>query len=278
MQLLTDLLTPEPTGEDRFRFPNGKGGWITIFGGQIVAQALAAATATVDDDKRANSLHAYFLRAGAFDLPIEATVARERDSSSFSNRRVVVSQDGRDILSMLCSFHVPEPGPERCSIAMPDVPPPEACEVVEDAPMMYRRTSDDPSPMTYIEARSITGCQPFAARPPEPPFGMMWFRFRDAADASPALARSMLAYASDLFLVSVAMQPHRGAAGRGSVITSLDHSLYLHDNFDTAGWLLYVQESNWAAQGRSECRGSIFAPDGRHIASVAQEALLRLRG
>jgi acyl-CoA thioesterase-2 len=276
MEKLVDLLALGEDGPDRFVAPNGKGGWVSLFGGQIVAQALAAASATVPDDRLPHSLHAYFLRPGAFDAPIALAVERERDGASFSSRRVVASQNGKPILSLIASYHTSETGPSRDGQAMPDVPSPDGLAVVNDSAMTYGRSPSDPSPLTYIDVRPIVGCRPFEVLPPEPPLGRMWFRFRDGGGAGPAVDRSLLAYASDLFLINSALQPHRADVGKGVMIASIDHSLWIHDQPDLGDWLLYVQESDWAGGGRAMCRGSIFGRDGRHVATVVQEALLRL--
>jgi acyl-CoA thioesterase-2 len=276
MTMITDLFALAQDAPDRFSAPNGRGGWFSLFGGQLVAQALAGASHTVSDDRLVHSLHAYFLRPGAFDVPITLTVERERDGGSFSSRRVVAEQGGKSILSLLASFHTSEHGPARDLAIMPDVPAPEDIAATDDASADYGHSADAPSPLTYLEVRPIEACRPFETRPPEPPHGMMWVRVRDAAGADAAMQRILLAYVSDLFLISTALQPHRADVGKGAMVASLDHSLWIHDQPDTGEWMLYVQESPWAASGRTMCRGSIFARDGRHLATVVQEGLLRL--
>jgi acyl-CoA thioesterase-2 len=276
MQRLCDLFDLTDEGADQFKAPNGRGGWVTLFGGQIVAQALAAATRTIGDDKRVNSLHAYFMRPGAFDVPIDLTVERERDGGSFANRRVIAVQAGKVILSLTASFHTGEAGPSRDVESLPDVPEPESLESVEDASSAYGRDPADPSPLTYIDVRPIEGCQPFGTQGSAPPFGKMWFKFRGAATSDVGMARTKIAYVSDLFLISTALQPHRADVGKGAMIASIDHSVWFHDDPPSDEWMLFTQESPWASNGRAFCRGTIFARDGRRIATIAQEGLLRL--
>ncbi len=276
MKAIADLFALHEDEPDRFIAPNGKGGWFSLFGGQLVAQALEAASRTVGDDRLAHSLHAYFLRPGAFDVPITLAVERERDGGAFSTRRVVLSQNGKPILSLLASYHTSETGPARDAATMPDVPAPETLDATEDASADYGRDPSEPSPLTYLEVRPIEACRPFEVRPPEPPHGMMWVRARDPGAAGASLQRTILAYMSDLFLISVALQPHRGDMRKGAMVASLDHTLWIHAQPDVGDWLLYVQESPWAAGGRTLCKGTLFARDGRHIATVVQEGLLRL--
>ncbi len=276
MEMISDMFALHEEATDHFTAPSGKGGWLSLFGGQLIAQALAAASKTVGDDRLAHSLHAYFLRPGVFDTPITLAVERERDGGAFSSRRVVASQNGKPILSLLASYHTTETGPTRDQATMPDVPDPESLETIVDAAADYGRDPSEPSPLTYLEVRPVEACRPFEVRPPEPPRGMMWVRVRNSGSTDASLHRNMLAYVSDLFLISTALQPHRAELGKGVMVASLDHALWIHRQPDVDEWMLYVQESPWADSGRTMCRGSIFARDGRHIATVVQEGLLRL--
>src|SRR5690606_16421019 len=125
------LLDLEPRGGDRFIGDRTKEGRGRVFGGQAIAQALGAARRTVPDDRHTHSLHAYFLRGGSDAQPIEFRVKRDLDGRSFSNRRVVASQDGKPILNLIASFQTPQEGLSHQYAAMPDVPPPE--DIVPDA-------------------------------------------------------------------------------------------------------------------------------------------------
>jgi acyl-CoA thioesterase-2 len=277
METISDLFALTQTGDDSFIAPNGRAGWISQYGGQVIAQALAAAAATVADDRSVNSLHAYFLRPGAFDVPIALEVQRERDGGSFSNRRVVASQGGAPILSLLASFHTGERGPARQADALPPVPSPDDLPVAGDAATAYGRDPGDPSPLSWIDVRAVEGAQPFTARRPEPPHSKMWVRFRDGGELPSSLARTLVAYLSDLFLINTGLQPHRAEIGRKATITSLDHAIWFHGEPRLGEWMLVVQDSDWAGAGRVMLNAKVLSSDGILLATIAQEGLLRLR-
>ena len=275
-QTLGELLTPAALGNDRFRLRNVRGGWARLFGGQVVAQALAAAAATVPEDRHVNSLHAYFLRGGVRERPIDCMVERERDGGSFSNRRVLASQDGKSILSLIASWHTGEQGPERSEITMPDAGRPEDFPSYQEIPS-EAAALEPGSPFDVIEVRPVVGGlmapterENVAART------LLWMRFRDTRDADEAMARLMIAYASDLLLIGTAFQRHRTQVGKRPVIASVDHTVRFHASPDVSDWMLCVQRSDWAGEGRTLIRSVIFRQDGTPMASISQEGLLRL--
>ncbi len=283
-QLVADLvllLDLEPKGGDRFigrRRPDGTG---RVFGGQAIAQALGAARRTVDDAREVHSLHAYFLRAGSDDLPIEYRVKRDLDGRSFSNRRVVASQEGKPILNLTASFQVPVDGPDHQAPQMPDVPGPD--ELVSDA--VLRKKSAETLPDSPLK-RLVLRASPIDFRSVEPrdwfdpqerdPISHVWFRTVSSLPSDPSVHRAMLAYISDYQLLGTALQPH-GVSMLDNTIkgASLDHALWFHDSFRTDEWLLYVTESPWSGHARGFGRGQIFRRDGRLVASVSQEGMLR---
>ncbi len=272
-----ELLTPEALGDDRFLMRNTHGGWARLFGGQIVAQALAAGTATVADDRRVNSLHAYFLRAGVRKEPIECVVERERDGATFSNRRIVAKQGGKPILSMLASWHTGEPGPERCEIEFPkEAGKPEDFLSYQDIPA--EAVALEPgSPFDIMEVRPVVGgLMAPVKRVNVPARTLLWMRFRDTLDADEAMARLMVAYASDLMVIGTAFQQHREQAGPRPVIASVDHAVRFHAKPDVSNWMLCLQHSEWAGEGRTLIRSVVYRKDGTPVASVSQEGLLRL--
>ncbi len=283
-QLVADLvllLDLEPKGGDRFigrRRPDGTG---RVFGGQAIAQALGAARRTVDDAREAHSLHAYFLRPGSDDLPIEYRVKRDLDGRSFSNRRVVASQDGKPILNLTASFQIPVDGPGHQAPQMPDVPGPD--DLVPDAEL-HRKVADKlpdgplkrlaqrPSP---IDFRSVEPRNWFDPQPRDP-VSHVWFRTVSTLPPEPSVHRAMLAYISDYQLLGTALQPHGISMLNDTVKgASLDHALWFHESFRTDDWLLYVTESPWSGHARGFGRGQIFTRDGRLVASVTQEGMLR---
>jgi len=272
---LNELLQPRPIAEDRYRVVAGKTGWRRLYGGQVVAQALAAACLTVDRDRPCHSLHAYFLRPGAFDTPIDLEVSRDRDGRSFSARRVVASQNGAPILTMLASFHVDEAGLAHDSDRMPDVPEPEGLPTIADKARARGREPPKLNMLDHIDVRPIAGGIPYDPDYTEAT-AMFWFRFPEALPDDPVTNQLLLAYASDLFVLNTAVQPHRSAMTADVAVASLDHSIWFHSDAPCGQWMLYVQESPWAGRARGLGRGYIFARDGRHLASVAQEGLIRL--
>lgn len=274
---LGDLLVPEALGDDRFRLTNSTGGWPRLFGGQVVAQALAAGTATVGEDRLVNSFHAYFLRAGVRGTPIDCAVERERDGGSFSNRRIVASQDGKPILTMIASWHTGENGPSRDELPLPQIGPPEDFQSYQDIPE-EAAALEPGSPFDILEVRpALGGRMAPAERTNVPGRSILWVRFRDSHDAGPSLARLMIAYASDLLMIGTALQPHReDLLGGRPVIASVDHTVRFHAEPDVSGWTLFEQHSDWAGEGRTLIRAAMFRRDGTRICSISQEGLLRM--
>lgn len=275
-ETLGQLLTPVSLGEDRFRLPNLSTGWARLFGGQVAAQALAAASATVGEDRLVNSLHAYFLRPGMLSTPIDCTVERERDGTSFSNRRVHAVQGGKPILTMIASWHTGEEGPRRDDLAMPGVGAPEDYPTSQEIAEENGAIEEGRTPFEIIEVRPVVGARMSTASGNLPGRTIMWMRFRDTHDADPAMARQMIAYASDLFLIGTALQPHREEMGERPVVASIDHAVRFHADPDISDWMLCEQTSDWAGAGRTLIRSRLFRRDGVRIASVSQEGLLRL--
>ena len=283
-QLVADLvllLDLEPKGADRFIGRRHEEGTGRVFGGQAIAQALGAAQRTVDATREVHSLHAYFLRPGTDSQPIEYRVKRDLDGRSFSNRRVVASQNGEPILNMVASFQRPVDGPGHQHPHMPDVPPPE--DLPPDAAIRHDIATKVPEgPIRQLLLRP----QPVDFRSVEPrdwldpqvrtPVSHVWFRTVAALPAEPAIHRAVLAYISDFQLLSTALHPHGKSIHGGEVKgASLDHAIWFHDSFSADDWLLYVTDSPWSGASRGFGRGQIFSRDGRLVASVAQEGMLR---
>lgn len=277
---LVRLLAVEPQGEDRFEGRRRKGGVGRVFGGEVIAQALNAAQATVPDGRAAHSLHAYFLRGGSEEHPGSYAVARDFDGGSFSNRHVVVSQQGRPILNMTASFQRQETGLSHRDAAMPDVPPPEDLEPEAD---VRRRFAAQARPEVRhhfltprpVEMRAVEG-RHWMNPQPAPPRSHSWFRTVAPLPDDPAIHRAVLAYASDMTLLGTCALPHGLSWARGEVVSaSLDHAVWFHDQFRADDWLLYATDSPWSDNGRGFNRGQIFTRDGRLVASVAQEGMIR---
>jgi acyl-CoA thioesterase-2 len=281
---LLELLDPTPLGDDRFEGPRKKGGVGRVFGGQVIAQALIAAERTVDPDRAAHSLHAYFLRGGSEDHPIQLSVDRQLDGGSFSNRRVVASQPGPDgemhpILNLTASFQKHQPGLEHERAVQPTVPSPDELEsdevlrqqVAEKMPERSRRFFTEARP---IEIKAATG-RHWLTEGPQEPIQNSWFRARSTLPDDPVIHRAVLAYLSDMQLLGTSIMPHGLSWMRGEVKSaSLDHAIWFHAPFRADQWMLYHCESPWSGGSRGFNTGQIFQ-DGRLIASVAQEGMIR---
>lgn len=279
---LTRLLDVERIDTDLYRGPRQPGGVGRVFGGQVIAQALQAAQRSVEDGRTAHSLHAYFMRPGDENHPIIYRVVRDFDGRSFANRRIIAMQGGQPILNMTASFQSPAEGLHHQS-DMPDVPGPdqlvserELREAIRDeVPEKFRRFFLRARP---IEIRPVNPRNWFKPVPQEP-VQHSWFRVVAPLPDDPALHRAMLTYATDMTLLGTCMLPHGVSWMTGNVQTaSLDHAVWLHEPFRFDEWLLYTTDSPWAGHSRGFNRGRIYAQDGRLIASVAQEGLVRLRG
>lgn len=278
---LIELLQVERLEHNLFRGISGDIGSPAVFGGQVLGQALMAAALTVDTSRRAHSLHAYFLRPGDKNAKIVYDVDRIRDGGSFTTRRVVAIQHGKAIFNLQASFQVKEDGPHHAD-AMPPVPGPEG--LISDNELRQKNQHRLPERMravlhaeTAIEIRQLEPLDPFDP-PISPPRNDSWFRATDRLPDDPVLHQAMLAYASDFGLLRSALMPHGLSFFKGNVQgVSLDHAMWFHDDFRMDEWLLYVTESPAAGGARGFCRGSVFTQDGRLIASVAQEGLMRPR-
>ncbi len=278
---LVKLLALEKIEENLFRGQSQDLGWGTVFGGQVLGQALSAAVQTVPPDRAIHSLHAYFLRPGDVHRPIVYDVDRIRDGSSFTTRRVVAIQNGKAIFNMSASFQKHEPGLEHQD-AMPDVPPPEAVKTEQELILESKRELPE-----FFRSRAAAE-RPFEMRPINPsdpfvpqklaPARAVWLKTVDRLPDDPTLHPYLLAYASDHGLIGTAVLPH-GVSWftPGMQIASLDHVMWFHQPFRVDEWLLHVMDSPAAHGGRGLARGRVFTRDGRLVASTAQEGLIRQR-
>jgi acyl-CoA thioesterase-2 len=277
---LVKLLEPTPNGDDHFTGRKKRGGVGRVFGGQVIAQALLAAEATVDPDRPAHSLHAYFLRGGSEDFAIDYKVDRDFDGGSFSNRRVVASQQGRPILNLTASFQKQQEGLHHLDAEMPDVPGPEE---LEPETVVRRRFAEQARPEARhhflaerpVEMRAVEG-RHWMNPKPAPPRSHSWFKAVAALPDDPRIHRAVLAFTSDMTLLGTCALPHGLSWARGEVVSaSLDHAVWFHEPFRADEWLLYATDSPWSGGNRGFNRGRIFTRDGRLVASVAQEGMIR---
>lgn len=254
---LLNLLDLEQIEVNMFRGTSPSEGWQRVYGGQVIGQALVAASRTVEDETRtAHSLHGYFLRPGDTTIPILYDVDRIRDGKSFTTRRVVAIQRGEAIFSMSVSFQVLESGLEH-QMSAPEVPPPLDCvsetdmlsEHADNIPDSVIERVDRPRPieMRFVEPRNEYDPTP------APPRQHVWMRTIDAMPDDERLHQCMLAYASDMTLLDTSYRPHGvGWANPDFQVASLDHSMWFHRAFRTDEWLLYQQDSPFSGGARGD--------------------------
>ena len=278
---LLSILDLEPLEHNLFRGMSPQVGWQRVFGGQVIGQALVAASRTVPEERMVHSLHAYFLRPGDPAVPIIYEVDRIRDGGSFTTRRVVAIQHGRAIYSMSASFQKMEEGLEH-QTAMPDVPAPEdlpsEAELKEKflahAPEAVRRYWERERP---IELRPVDLTHYFS-RKKLVPSQNVWVRASAPLPDDPRIHTCVLAYASDMTLLDTSLFAHgTSVLDTGLQVASLDHAMWFHRPFRADEWLLYVEDSPSSSGGRGFTRGSLYTRSGELVASVAQEGLIRVR-
>jgi acyl-CoA thioesterase-2 len=278
---LVDRLDLEAIEHNIFRGENRDIGTGRIYGGQVLAQALVAADRTVEDDRPVHSMHGYFILPGDLDVPVVYFVDRLRDGGSFTTRRVTAIQHGRAIFNLSASFHRPEEGLEH-QTDPPDVPDPESLRpeldlIREAADRIPERLRDVLTQDRALDFRSVDDADPFDTSP-RPPLQRYWVRAVGEVGETPVHHQAVLAYASDYGLLVTSLRPH-GMSFRDDrlMVASLDHSIWLHRPVRVDEWLLYCVDSPVACGGRGFARGSFYDREGRLVASVAQEGLVRLK-
>ena len=276
---LLKLLAVKQVGEHSFKGESQDLGWGTIFGGQVLGQALCAASQTTSKERLIHSLHAYFVRTGQVNQHVDYQVTVIRDGRSFDTRRVEASQAGRTICTLNASFHRPEIGLEHQS-GMPKVTNPDGLPSQRDlarsvASQLPKKIKSSALAPRAIEIRPINPINPFSPKPC-PPHRSVWYRATGPVPDSPIIHQYLLAYASDFSFLTTALQPH-GLSWLSPELkmTSLDHSLWFHRPFRMDDWLLHTMESPSLSAARGFVRGQIFAADGTLVASTAQEGLVR---
>ena len=283
---LVDLLALEKIEENLFRGQSQDLGWGTVYGGQVLGQALSAAAQTVPGGRQVHSMNGYFLRPGDVKKPIIYDVDRIRDGGSFTTRRVVAIQSGQPIMNLAASFQREEPGFEHQD-PLPEVPDPESL------PTDQERLRPEAHRLPPSMRERALAVRPFETRTAEPEGAdglgsaggvnplpgatrRVWMKTIDQLPDDPALHRYLLAYASDYAFLTTALLPHGVSwLTPGMQIASLDHVMWFHQPFRVDQWLLHVMDSPAAHGARGLVRGRVFTRDGRLVVSTAQEGLIR---
>lgn len=280
VQALIDLISLEKINEAQFQGNNFITPWRRVFGGQVLGQSLNAAYQSVPDDRFVHSFHGYFILTGNVDIPITYEVDTIRDGGSFSTRRVVASQEGKAIFIMAASFQLEQEGFNH-QINMPNVLPPDVLlpdyeqvkHLKTSAPDLYKRlTIVHPNAIEFRPVENLTKYIDSSSRP----YRHVWFKAKSPINDDLRLHHQILAYASDYNLLTTAVLPHQDKIERmQTFLASLDHAIYFHRKFRVDEWLLYATDSPSASNSRGFSRGNIFDLEGRLVASVIQEGLIR---
>lgn len=278
-QDLLELIALEQIEANIFRGNSAPVVGARVFGGQVLAQALQAAIQTVPADRFAHSLHGYFILGGDAARPIVYEVERLRDGGSFTTRRITAIQHGRAIFNMSASFQLAQAGLEH-QIAMPTVPLPEALLTSKEMSIRYKDQFPDwyareqrPHTVFFKPVETPDWIEPNN----RPPFRNVWFKIKGAIPTDDrATHQTLLAYVSDYYLLTTSVQPHRETHDYSKLqLASLDHAMWFHRDFRMDDWLLYALDSPSASNTRGFNRGSVFTRDGKLVASVVQEGLIR---
>ncbi|SHE54349.1 acyl-CoA thioesterase-2 [Microbulbifer donghaiensis] len=277
LEKLSKLLDVEELDRNLFRSRHHVENYRKVlFGGQVLGQALMAASRTVED-RLPHSLHAYFLRPGSSELPVIYDVDPIRDGGSFTTRRVVAKQKGRAIFNMSASFQIQEPGfNHQADMPTSGIPDPETLKSTQQLAQEAGLVSPQHDQRRYmidfrpVDPHSYFGAEVHEAR------GMFWLRAEGEMSDNPLEHRSALCYASDLALLGTSLQPHPISLFDPHMMpASLDHAMWFHREFRADDWLLYVTDSPSASGARGFCRGQIFTREGVLVASTSQEGLIR---
>jgi acyl-CoA thioesterase-2 len=281
LDALVHLLTLEQSGPATFRGYSPRApGRGRVFGGQVASQALVAAARTVPADRQVHSLHAYFLRPGVLNIPIEYEVDRLRDGTSFTTRRVLAQQNGQTTFAMSASFQVGEAGLDHTE-SIPDVADPESL------PTLAERVAGVPpevagwrSAPRAFDVRYVSE-PPWDVRPAptgEQARSQIWFKADGTLPDDPVLHVCLLAYLSDVTLLEGVLTQHGLSTGGNHLqLASLDHAMWFHRPFRADEWLLYDVSSPSTSGGRGLGIGKFYDRSGRLVATVVQEGLMRVR-
>jgi acyl-CoA thioesterase-2 len=272
-----DVQPAPDLGPDVFTGTSYPPPWGRVFGGQVLAQSLVAATRTVDESRPVHSLHAYFLRAGDPEEPITFHVERLRDGRSFSARRTQAVQLGKPILSMISSYQEPSEGLNH-QVEMPEVPGPDEVPSLDelfghlDVPAVKQMLRSRP-----VDLRHVEGPLYITPGPERVARQAVWMRAAGKMADDPRVHAALLAFASDYSLLESILRRHGLTwATPGMRTASLDHAMWFHRPIRMDEWVLYVQESPSASGARGLGLGRLYSRSGVLAAETAQEGMIRL--
>ncbi|WP_299676852.1 acyl-CoA thioesterase II [uncultured Tenacibaculum sp.] len=278
---LVNILTLEDQGDNNFSGISKDIGSPNVFGGQVLAQSLNAAYRTVDSKRILHSLHSYFLEPGNLELPIIYNVQTIRDGGSFSTRRVTAHQGEKTIFILACSFHKREDGYEHQMPIKKEIKQPE--DLLSWTDMLDQFGDFLPKKMKAflsierpIEFKPVQVVNPFD-QTDLPPIVDVWFKLKgESKDLSLAQKQQILTYISDYNILTACLYPNASKAHFGNTqMASLDHSMWFYRDFDFSDWMLFSIESPNSFGARGFACGNIYTRDGKLVASVAQEGLMR---
>lgn len=253
-----------------------------MFGGEAFAIAVLAAERAIGPERALTGAQAHFLLPGSTREDITAEVAPVREGRSFSVRHVDLVQAGGTILTLLASGQTPERGLSHQLEPGPEVPAPETLPSPEEL------LHDDPPNLSWI--RSLLSRHPIECRFVDRPLRALatrgasgearqrtWVRTVGARRDDPASGRAAVAYVSDLFLLATSVAPYgRTIQDADLQFATLDHSVWFHAQADADDWLLYDQRALWNGGGRTLCQGALYTRAGELVATVVQQALIRV--
>lgn len=249
-----------------------------IYGGQVLAQSIVAASRTVPAGRFAHSVHGYFLRPGNLEVPITLAVEELRDGRSFSARRTHALQDGVPILSLIVSFQEEQPGLEHIQEAPPRVPPPEGLTPSAELFPALRMPAEYAAPGGAFDVRHVEPALYTTPDPQRRDTQAMWLRATGSlpAGADRNLKAALLAYACDQALLEPVLRAHGLSWSSPDLsVASIDHAMWWHREVDVTQWLLFVQDSPAAVGARGLGTARVYTRDGTLVASIAQEGLVR---
>ena len=280
-QELLNILTLKDIGDNNFNGISKDIGSPNVFGGQVLAQSLNAAYRTVSEQRILHSLHSYFLEAGNLEKPITYNVQIIRDGGSFSTRRVTAHQEDKTIFILACSFHKKEEGYEHQMPIKKEIKQPE--ELFSWTDMLDQFGDFLPKKLkAFLSIERPIDFKPVEIANPLdmkdlPPVVDVWFKLKgDSTDLTLALKQQILTYISDYNILTACLNPNASVANFGNTqMASLDPSMWFYRDFDFNDWMLFSIESPNSFGARGFACGNIYTREGKLVASVAQEGLMR---